>query len=78
MEQNHLASFDHMVQLPSLHLQLDNQWHSEATTLDMKSLEQGFHCPRNGSDLMIFNKEKQKGKDLSLTSKFSTLSASLP
>ena len=47
---NHLASFDHMVQLPSLHLQLDNQWHSEAATLDMKSLEQGFHCPQGGPD----------------------------
>lgn len=50
MVQNHLASFDHMCQLPSLHLQLDNQWHSEAATLDMKSLEQGFHCPQDGPD----------------------------
>ena len=44
MVQSHLVSFDHMYQLPSLHLQLDNQWHSGATNLDMRSLEQGFHC----------------------------------
>jgi len=47
---NHLASFDHMCQLPSLHLQPDIQWHSGATNLDMTSLEQGFHCPLDGQD----------------------------
>jgi len=47
---NHLGSFDDMVQLPNLHLQLDNQWHSEATTLDMKSFEQCFHCCQDFSD----------------------------
>jgi len=45
---NHLASSKHMFQLPSLYLQLDNQRHSGATNLDMKSLEQGFHYPQDG------------------------------
>ena len=47
---NHLVSFDRMCQLPSLHLQLDNKWHSGTTNLDMRSLEQGFHCPQDGPD----------------------------
>ena len=50
MVQNHLASFHHMFQLPSLHLQLENQWHLGATNLDMKSLERGFRCPQDGPD----------------------------
>ena len=47
---NHLASFDRMCHLPSPHLQLDNQWHSGAANLDMRSLEQGFRCPQDGPD----------------------------
>ena len=47
---NHHASFDHMFQLPILHLQLENQWDSGAATLDMKSLEQGFNCSQDGPD----------------------------
>ena len=50
MAQNHLASFDHMFPLPSLHLQPDIQWHSRVTNLDMRSLEEGFHCPLDGQD----------------------------
>ena len=45
---NHLASFDHMFQLPILHLQLDNQWHSGVANLNMRNLEQGFRCPQDG------------------------------
>jgi len=48
MLQNHLASFDHMFQLISFHLQLDIQWHSVAANLDMRRLEQGFHYPQDG------------------------------
>ena len=48
MARNHLASFDHMFQLPSLLLQLDIQWHFGATNLDMLSLEQGFYCLLDG------------------------------
>lgn len=47
---NHLASFDNMFQLPRLHLQPNIQWHSGATNMDIKSLEQGFHCPLDGPD----------------------------
>lgn len=52
---NHLASSEHMFQLPSPYLQLDNQRHSGAANLDMKCLEQGFHCPQDGpnQDLLI-------------------------
>ena len=50
MVQNHLVSFDRMCQLPWLHLQLENQWHSRAANLDMRSLEQGFHFPQDGPD----------------------------
>jgi len=50
MVPNHLASFDHMFQLPSPHLQLDIQWNSRAANLDTKSFEQGFHCPLDGQD----------------------------
>jgi len=47
---NHLASFDHMFELPSLHLQLHIQWNSGAANLDVRSLKQGFHCPQDGPD----------------------------
>jgi len=50
MLQNHLASFDNMFQFPSLHLQPDIQWYLELENLDMRSLEQGFHCPQDGPD----------------------------
>jgi len=50
MAWNHLASFDHMFQFLSLHLQLNNQWYFGAAYLDMGSLEQGFHCPQDGPD----------------------------
>ena len=55
MVQNHLVSFDHMCQLPCLHLKLENQWHLGAANLDMGSLEQGFYCPQDGpnQDLLI-------------------------
>ena len=50
MVRNNFSSFDHMFQLPSLHLQPDIQWHSGATNLDMRSLEEGFRCALDGQD----------------------------
>jgi len=50
MVQNYLASFDHMFQLPSLHLEPNIHWNSGAANLDMRSLEQGFHYRQDGPD----------------------------
>ena len=54
MVRSHLVSFDHMCQLPSPHLQLDNQWHLGAANLDMRNLEQILHCPQDGPDQDLF------------------------
>lgn len=48
MVRNHLTSFYHMFQLPSLHLQPNFQWHSRATNIEMRSLEERFHFPQDG------------------------------
>ena len=55
MVQSPISSFDHIFELPTLHLQFEIKWNLVAANLELRSLDQGFHCPLDCQDqnLMI-------------------------